>query len=343
MSNPELEQILESLRDKIPTLRGHRQHINEANTIALLIDPLLKILGWEMQPDSYLKEYRHKQNDNPVDCALFLGGNPVLFVEAKALGKNLDDHKHLTQTLNYANAAGVRWCALTNGAEWRVYNVHAQVPAEKKLFFKVSIDQDSNLKEVAAKLLLIGRDGMSQKIIDLHWEQWLIDRNVREVIRSLCKNGDKALVSKVKKQVDGFKPLQIKEALSRVAKDMQFPDTGVLSGIITGSGDLTVQPSVATATQSEKVSSSKPQNKKNLPSTKDMFRQGLLRPGMVLRIKNKPGSEATVVDENNVRFNNELVSYHRWGCVVMGYAVAIYRKAETEDGKLLNDLRDEMN
>lgn len=39
---------------------------------------------------------------------------PKLFVEAKALGHSLDDHKWESQVLWYATVAGVQWVVLTN-------------------------------------------------------------------------------------------------------------------------------------------------------------------------------------------------------------------------------------
>ena len=344
MNNQKLDQTLASLREKISSLRGHRQRINEAYTIYQLIEPLLETLGWDMRdPDSYHKEYRHRRNDNPVDCALFLRGNPVLFVEAKALDRDLDDHRHLAQTLNYANTSGVRWCALTDGVEWRIYNVHAQVPAEKKLFFKVHIDKDKDHAEVGAKLALIGREGMEQGTIDQQWERWSVDRKVQDVIKELCESGNAALVNAVKRQSAEFLPRQIRAALSRIAKDMHFPKLDSLVGKSVEPAAPTAGSASVSVAQSANIPPRMNSRKREFPGTEQMLERGLLKPGMRLRIRGEPDSEAIVVDGKRVNFRGTEMRYNQWGQSVKNWkAIQIYAHAETEDGKLLNDLRKEL-
>ncbi|GGC72540.1 hypothetical protein GCM10011504_57610 [Siccirubricoccus deserti] len=113
---------LRLVADRIPRLRIQEGRISEQDTKRILITPAVEALGWDiLDIDKVRNEYRHNSADNPVDYALFLNRSPVLFVEAKPLGHSLNDRKWIVQTINYANAAGVDWCVLTNGAEWRIY------------------------------------------------------------------------------------------------------------------------------------------------------------------------------------------------------------------------------
>jgi len=101
-------------------------------------------LGWDTHdPDEVFREYRRKPQDNPVDHALFLHRSPRLFVEAQGLGTNLLDRKWVSQTLGYATVVGVEWCVLTNGDEYRLYNAHAPVDVEEKLFRSVTVSDDT--------------------------------------------------------------------------------------------------------------------------------------------------------------------------------------------------------
>ena len=88
------------------------------------------------------REFKRKPSDNPVDYAIFLMRTPRLFVEAKALGENLADDKWAKQIMGYASVVGVPWIVLTDGDEWRIYNSHAQVPVEEKLFRRVKLSAD---------------------------------------------------------------------------------------------------------------------------------------------------------------------------------------------------------
>ena len=80
---------------------------NEANTKALLIEPLLAALDWDTADlDQVEREYK-VLDGTAVDYALKIEGDARLFVEAKAVGKQLDDKAFISQTVNYANSEGV--------------------------------------------------------------------------------------------------------------------------------------------------------------------------------------------------------------------------------------------
>lgn len=68
---------------------------------------------------------------------------PRLFIEAKSLGENLDVRRWANQIMGYASVAGVEWVVLTNGDEYRIYNSHAAVPVDEKLFRVVRVSDGS--------------------------------------------------------------------------------------------------------------------------------------------------------------------------------------------------------
>ena len=106
-----LRDALRKVRKSIKQVRDRKERIGEEATKTALIAPLLRGLGWDTTDlDEVLPEYRHKSRHNPVDYALLIQRVPRLFVEAKALDTNLDDHKWKTQAVNYANAAGSKRC-----------------------------------------------------------------------------------------------------------------------------------------------------------------------------------------------------------------------------------------
>src|SRR4051794_4604676 len=114
---PVLQEVLAQVRERITRYRGSAP-INEQNTKAALIDPVLRALGWDIEDvDEVHREYKVKSADNPVDYALLVLRTPRLFIEAKALGDNLNDRRWASQIMGYATVAGVEWVALTNGDE----------------------------------------------------------------------------------------------------------------------------------------------------------------------------------------------------------------------------------
>src|SRR5437763_16567715 len=116
---------------------------NEANTEALLIEPLMASLGWD-PTDLGAVEREVKVFDGTfLDYALKSGGTPRLYVEAKGLHEQLDDNKFIAQTVNYANNDGVVWCVLTNGRRVRVYKTNEPVAMDRKLLFEVDLADES--------------------------------------------------------------------------------------------------------------------------------------------------------------------------------------------------------
>jgi hypothetical protein len=154
------------------------QRIGEQNTKASLIEPVIKALGWDvLDPDEVHREYRRRSADNPVDYALLIMRTPRLFIEAKGLGENLDDPRWANQTISYAAVASVEWVALTDGSEWRIYNAHAPVPIEQKLFRSVRLAED--IDQAAEVLTLLGRDDLRDNRIQELWKSYFVDRRFR--------------------------------------------------------------------------------------------------------------------------------------------------------------------
>ena len=170
---------IDVIRKRIQQIRERKETIGEQNTKAALIDPLLDALGWELQEiDEVRREYRRKPQDNPVDYALFLTRTECLFLEAKSLEKDLVDRKWVSQNLAYATVVGVRLCVLTNGDEYRIYNAHAAVDVEEKLFRSVRISE-SDPKYLIETLLLLSKDKMQGSLLDEMWKAHFVDRKVR--------------------------------------------------------------------------------------------------------------------------------------------------------------------
>ena len=178
----DLAGVLSTVRDRIT--KYQRQSIGEQDTKAALIVPVLRALGWDVEDLEDVKlEYRRRPSDNPVDYALFLLREPRLFIEAKPLGAHLGDHKWANQILTYAMAAGVEWVALSDGNEYRLYNSHAAVPVEEKLFRIIQVADPAT--QPAETLGLLSKSQLQDHLIDQYWKTEFVDRQVRETLRAL--------------------------------------------------------------------------------------------------------------------------------------------------------------
>jgi hypothetical protein len=125
---------------RVVALAASAPRLNEADTRALLVDPILAALGWAMDDPSQVRREFNVYDGTCLDYALLIEGKPALFVEAKALGRSLDSPQHVAQVVNYGNNEGVRWCVLTDGRTWDVYDAFAPVRMPDKLVARIHLE-----------------------------------------------------------------------------------------------------------------------------------------------------------------------------------------------------------
>jgi predicted type IV restriction endonuclease len=218
-----LGETMVKVRASIEQIRGHGEHVSEQDTKAILIDPILAALGWELNElDDVRREYRYKPQDNPVDYALFIFGRPRLFVEAKALGSTLD-RKCASQVLGYASVVGVGWCLLTNGDEYRLYNSAANVDVDKKLFRTICLSDHEATDYCLETLQLIGRDEMGETELDALWKSQFVDRLVKEALEALFSGEESTLPRSLHKRLPELTLAEIRESLRRASVNVHFP------------------------------------------------------------------------------------------------------------------------
>jgi len=276
------------LRNRIKQIRTRKERIGEQDTKATLIDPLLSALEWNLEElDEVRREYKSKPQDNPVDYALFILRSPRLFVEAKDLNKDLDDRKWISQTLGYATVVGVEWCVLTNGDEYRIYNTHAPVDVEEKLFRSVRISDPSQDEYILDTLDLLSKDKMGEKLINVLWKAHFVDRHISTAVEELFRTGDRRLINLIRKKTPGLSPAEIRESLKRADIQLNFP-------IIAAPPR---QPS--------------PPSKKRIPTqlgvkVSDLIQAGLLAPPLELERKYKGVDlKATIQQNGRVTFDGK--------------------------------------
>ena len=101
---------------------------------------MLHKLGWDVgDPNSVELEYRIGRDW--ADYVLMGSGRPIAVIEAKALGKPLDE-KETMQALSYANTAGIPYMTLTNGDHWRMLEVFKQAPIKDRILMNFQLTQD---------------------------------------------------------------------------------------------------------------------------------------------------------------------------------------------------------
>ena len=198
--------------------------ITEQDTKNALIEPVLEALGWtKTNLDLVRAEYRHTNKDNPVDYALFSKSHPVLFVEAKALDCSIDEHKFVSQVISYANVAGVHWALLTNGRQWALYKVFAEVQGAQKQLFSVEIGDSS----AADWLRWIIPSRLAGNDLDTVWRHCFAERRVRTALRKMIADRDSDLVKFLSKRC-GLSTHDVTAGLHHIRVSFDEPEPGPL-------------------------------------------------------------------------------------------------------------------
>ena len=158
-SGAALVETLAKVGERITQFRERGEHIAEQNTKAILIEPVLAALGWRLDElDDVQREYRFKSQDNPVDYALFVFGARAV---DRGQGAGLRPGSQVpSQALYYANVAGIAWCVLTNGDEYRIYCSREMGDVEEKLFRSMRVTDPDTPQMRLVTLELIAKDRM---------------------------------------------------------------------------------------------------------------------------------------------------------------------------------------
>ena len=155
----DLVAVIETLKERIQ-IHGASLRENEYRTRLALIDPLLRVLGWDVS-DPAMVTPEYDLSGQKADYALLSGGNkPAALVEAKRLGESLTSHR--MQMVNYANMSGVSYAGLTDGSHWELYRVFDPAPIEDRLILNLSI-ANTPAYQCALKLLLLWRPNLESE------------------------------------------------------------------------------------------------------------------------------------------------------------------------------------
>jgi predicted type IV restriction endonuclease len=230
MSELPSARLIEAVRELADKARQFREQyrergLGEENTKASLIEPLLEALGWNIRdPDEVYREFRPNPKDNPVDYCLRLQRDNRLLIEAKGLGEDMRDRRWAAQTLGYATMAGAKWCVLTDGDEYLIYNATAAVDADGKLFCRVKLSE-GRVEEAAMVLGRMSRSNVEKDVLSSLWKLHFVDRRVKNTLRELVDTIDRKLVLLIRKRTTDLSPKDIAASIRRLDITIEAPES----------------------------------------------------------------------------------------------------------------------
>lgn len=132
---------INSIKTLVKRLSEIKKPDSEAETETKLIEPLLRILGWETESDDVIK--REALGPNFPDYTLKIADRRKFILEAKAVGVSLDgkysSKTFVEQVLDYARRSDCTWAVLTNFKELRLYTTDKKI--EDSLVFSIKCEE----------------------------------------------------------------------------------------------------------------------------------------------------------------------------------------------------------
>ncbi len=227
----EVEQSLKELKEKILNLKKSSSNISEMDTRQGLINPLFRAMGWDFGDfESVKSECKFGNYKDPADYAFFSQKDketPLLILEAKAFGSDLNNPKYIKQLCTYLGEAGTQWGVLSNGSRYVMYNSKAGGSYESWRFMTLSIedmDTDDGLptQELAEKFVgLLSRGCLENKDIQKTYKEHMVDYQIENAMASLMSEPFDTLAKAIKKE--------FKEERVGTVEDIKIPVKRIIS------------------------------------------------------------------------------------------------------------------
>lgn len=226
-----LHQIKESANQYQKTLRK-----NEAATRAVLIDPVLRALGWDMA-NTNMVEVEKTLNQTRVDYALSDSTDVKIIIEAKSLGENLSHTNILMSLVTYAFTYKLQDIFLTDGLIWQHYtnfqpgnvaptktlNIVQDDPVECAAYFVQRLDaakfwpEEQTIDRLTQRIdqLESAVSTLQQELIKIQTSSLISQKATNNSLRSAKdngsnKNGEKFINLEDVTDTTGKKPIQLR-------------------------------------------------------------------------------------------------------------------------------------
>lgn len=226
LSKRVVTRIVSELKRYQPVLvDAKRRDISESDTVVIVADMLANVLGYNKYQE-ITAEFAIR--GTYVDLAVRVGADIRFLVEVKEVGCELKDN-HVKQAVDYGANQGVEWVVLTNGIQWRIYQVVFKQPIDKALVFEADLST-LNLRDMDAIECLgtLSREGFTQSSMDALAQQRLATNKftVANILRSepivmMVRRELRRLYPSVKIDPDVLKMVIENDALKRELVDSE--------------------------------------------------------------------------------------------------------------------------
>lgn len=152
-----MEELLNAIKQVWARIERYRAELqkSEALTRYALIDPILRALGWNTEEPEQVRPEFPTETGKP-DYALIWEGNPQIVVEAKSLGKDLEEARK--KGFEYCWRNKYRYYVVTDGNIWEIWDLK-EIGGIQLVSLQLSKDDFGG---AARKLLALWREAVPQ-------------------------------------------------------------------------------------------------------------------------------------------------------------------------------------
>lgn len=234
------ERIAAGLKRYQPILQSAKtRDVGESDTVTIVKDMLADIFGYDKYSE-LTSEYAIRGTF--CDLATKIDDALQTLIEVKAVGMDLKD-SHVKQAVDYATNQGVEWVLLTNGMQWRVYNVVFSKPIEHELVVDLDLCGLNPRSEADIDLLYLWcKEGWQRSVLgEYHIQKQALSRffigavlrsepvlsTIRRELRRIspdvridCDQISDVLTTEVMKRevLEGEKALEARKKIERMSK-----------------------------------------------------------------------------------------------------------------------------
>lgn len=206
------ETDLTNLITKIEGLKD--KTINEQNTKAILIEPLLSLLGWNISDVEEIYREYPTSSKKPVDYKLQVNDH-VLYLEAKRLKYKLSS-EFQRQITTYAFHDNIPFCVLTNGKKYQIFETLKSTPdLSEKLILEIDLtDKEKSIKSKVAALNFLSRENVSKGNLKEINKYLTLRIKVVAYLQQLLSTPNKSFIKLIAKNINvENKEEEIKQAI----------------------------------------------------------------------------------------------------------------------------------
>jgi len=157
------ERISGSLKKFQDVLQQQKDRdVSEADTVTIVKDLLCEVFGYDKFAELTSE---HAIKGTYCDIAVKIESKLAFLIEVKAIGRELKE-SHIKQGVDYAANQGCDWVVLTNGVQWRLYQVVFKKPIDKREISRFDLLTVNRKSEAdLSKLYLLTREGFTKSAL----------------------------------------------------------------------------------------------------------------------------------------------------------------------------------